>query len=97
MKRPQKLGEAEINDVLKVLPGWALKAGKLHRVYKFKDFSEAFGFMTRCALVAEKLEHHPDWINVYSTVTVNLVTHDAGGVTELDLQLAGEFEKIFKS
>lgn len=97
MKRPQKLGEAEINDVLKVLPGWTFKLGKLHRVYKFKDFSEAFGFMTRCALVAERLDHHPDWINVYSMVTVNLVTHDAGGVTELDLRLAGEFEKIFKA
>jgi 4a-hydroxytetrahydrobiopterin dehydratase len=62
--------------------------------FTFKDFKDAFGFMTRAALVAEKMDHHPEWFNVYKTVEVTLSTHDAGGVTEFDIKLAGEMDKL---
>ena len=64
------------------------------RKYIFKDFNQAFGFMTRAALVAEKMDHHPEWFNVYKNVEVTLSTHDAGGVTELDIKLATEMDKL---
>jgi 4a-hydroxytetrahydrobiopterin dehydratase len=72
------------------LPGWSLAPGgkALERTFEFRTFSEAFGFMTRSALAAEKLDHHPDWSNTYRTVKVTLSTHDRGGVTELDIELA---------
>jgi len=70
------------------LPGWCIEAGKLHREFRFGDFNEAFAFMTRVAMVAEQLGHHPEWFNVYSSVRVDLTTHDAGGVSELDFELA---------
>ena len=88
MARPKALAASEIEARLAELDGWSLEAGKLHREFRFADFSAAFGFMTRVALVAEKLDHHPEWSNVYSTVVVDLTTHDAGGVTELDFRLA---------
>ena len=69
-------------------PGWSLANGKLHRTFEFRDFVEAFAFMTRAALVAERMNHHPEWFNVYRTVRVDLTTHDAGGITGLDLELA---------
>jgi 4a-hydroxytetrahydrobiopterin dehydratase len=68
--------------------------GKLHRDYKFADFSHAFGFMAAVATVAEKLDHHPDWTNVYNRVTVDLNTHDAGGITVLDFELAAKMEAL---
>ena len=75
--------------------GWSLEEGKaLVRTLQFKDFNEAFGFMTRAALVAEKMDHHPEWFNVYKTVEVTLSTHDAGGVTELDVNLAQAMNKL---
>ena len=76
--------------------GWALEDGgkALVRTFKFKDFNEAFGFMARAALVAEKLDHHPEWSNVYKTVEVTLSTHDAGGLTELDIKLAEAMDKL---
>ncbi len=67
---------------------WTIEAGKLHRQFKFRDFAEAFAFMSEIAIRAEKMDHHPEWSNVYSRVVVDLVTHDAGGLTELDFRLA---------
>ena len=73
---------------------WSITDGKLHKTFQFRDFSEAFGFMARVALVAEAMDHHPEWFNVYKTVRVDLSTHDAGGITELDFALAGRMEAI---
>ena len=86
----EKLTDAAIEQALATLPGWALAGDGLSisRTFVFKNFSEAFGFMTRAALAAEKLDHHPEWSNVYKTVEVKLNTHDAGGLTELDFELA---------
>src|SRR5262245_1212646 len=86
--RPQKLSPGELEAALRDLPGWNLAGGKLHREFRFADFSEAFAFMTRVALEAEKRDHHPDWSNVWNRVVVDLVTHDAGGVTENDVAFA---------
>ena len=88
MSRPVKIGAAA---ALAGLPGWAAVEGgrdAIRRTYKFPDFNAAFGFMTRVALMADKLDHHPEWSNVYNRVEVTLTTHDAGGVTALDVQLA---------
>lgn len=88
MSRPVKIGAA---PALAGLPGWAAVEGgrdAIRRTYKFPDFNAAFGFMTRVALMADKLDHHPEWSNVYNRVEVTLTTHDAGGVTALDVQLA---------
>ena len=81
---------------LKTLKGWAEVEGReaIGRTFVFKDFNEAFGFMARAALVAEKRDHHPEWSNVYKTVEVVLATHDAGGVTEKDVLLARQMEKL---
>ena len=78
------------------LPGWSEVAGRdaITKKFVFKDFNAAFGFMTRAALVAEKMDHHPEWFNVYKNVEVTLSTHDAGGVTELDIKLAEAMERI---
>lgn len=92
--RPEKLGEADLQARLAQLPEWRLQGTKLHREYKFADFVQAFGFMTRAALVAERMDHHPEWFNVYGTVRVHLTTHDAGGVTELDFKLAAAMEDL---
>ncbi|HWA71439.1 MAG TPA: 4a-hydroxytetrahydrobiopterin dehydratase [Polyangiaceae bacterium] len=83
-----KLSDQEIESRLQKLSGWSLRSGKLHREFGFADFAEAFGFMARCALIAEKSDHHPEWFNVYSKVVVDLSTHDAGGITERDFALA---------
>jgi 4a-hydroxytetrahydrobiopterin dehydratase len=86
----QKLtGEARKSALAK-LAGWSEAAGRdaITRKFVFKDFNEAFGFMARAALIAEKMDHHPEWFNVYKTVEVTLSTHDAGGLTELDVKLA---------
>ena len=92
----EKLTKQAVEQALATLPGWTLAADGLSiaRTFTFKNFSEAFGFMTRAALVAEKLDHHPEWFNVYKTVDVTLSTHDAGGVTERDLKLAEAMDKI---
>jgi 4a-hydroxytetrahydrobiopterin dehydratase len=86
--RPAKLSDAEIADRLTRVPGWSLQDGSLHREFTFSGFSEAWGFMSRVALAAERLEHHPDWCNSWNRVIVSLNTHDAGGITALDFQLA---------
>ncbi len=87
MSRPEKIGAAA---ALAQLSGWSIATGRdaITKSFKFKDFNEAFGFMTRVALAAEKLDHHPEWSNVYNRVEVLLATHDADGVTDLDLTLA---------
>jgi 4a-hydroxytetrahydrobiopterin dehydratase len=89
-----KLDTAEIARRLAELPGWTVEAGKLHREYRFANFSEAFGVMTRVALVAERLDHHPEWFNVWNTLRVDLATHDAGGITAKDFELASAMEQI---
>jgi 4a-hydroxytetrahydrobiopterin dehydratase len=94
MTRPKKLSAAAADARLSAIPGWTRKNGKLHRIFTFADFSEAFGFMARVALAAEKLDHHPDWANAWNRVTVNLSTHDAGGLTELDFRLAAEMNRL---
>ena len=88
MSKMQKLSDSDIQAAFKNLDGWSLQGNKLHRQFKFANFNEAFGFMTRLALVAEKLGHHPEWFNVYNRVTIDLTTHDAGGITELDVKFA---------
>jgi 4a-hydroxytetrahydrobiopterin dehydratase len=88
------LTEAEVAERLSALPGWTVAEGRLHRVFQFRDFGEAFAFMTAVALVAEKMDHHPDWRNVYNRVTIDLVTHDAGGLTVLDFDLAGRISAL---
>ena len=91
---PVKLSEPEIATALSKLPGWTLAGGKLHREYKFADFVAAFGFMTGAALVAQGMDHHPEWFNVWNTVRVDLSTHDAGGITALDVKLAQAMEAL---
>jgi 4a-hydroxytetrahydrobiopterin dehydratase len=90
MAQRQRLTAEARQAALQELPGWADVDGRdaIGRVFTFKNFNEAFGFMTRVALVAEKNDHHPEWRNVYKTVEVVLATHDAGGVTALDIELA---------
>ncbi|MDB5454356.1 MAG: pterin-4-alpha-carbinolamine dehydratase [Caulobacteraceae bacterium] len=96
MSRPTPLGAAA---ALERLPGWAAAEGRdaLKRTYRFADFNQAFGFMTRAALRAEQLDHHPEWSNVYNRVEVVLTTHDAGGVTELDVTLAAFMDDAAKA
>lgn len=89
-----KLTESDIQNALANLPGWSYIGGKLHRDYRFADFTLAFGFMAASATVIEKMNHHPEWTNIYSTVVVDLTTHDAGGVTSKDLELAEVLEKL---
>ena len=92
----QKLSGAARKAALAKLNGWTEVAGRdaITKKFVFADFNAAFGFMTRVALVAEKLDHHPEWFNVYKTVEVTLATHDAGGVTELDVTLAEAIDRI---
>jgi 4a-hydroxytetrahydrobiopterin dehydratase len=92
----QKLTSDARKAALAKLVGWSDVAGRdaIAKKFVFKDFNQAFGFMTRAALVAEKMDHHPEWFNVYKTVEVTLATHDAGGVTELDVKLAEAMDKI---
>lgn len=94
MSRPVKLSEAEIQAKLENLPGWSLQDGKLHRQFQFRSFVEAFGWMSSVALVAESMGHHPEWSNVYNRVRVDLTTHDAGGITELDFTLAQRMNEL---
>ena len=94
MSRPKPLESAEIADRLKNLSGWAVTNGKLHREFAFKDFVDAFRFMTGAAFEAERLQHHPEWSNVYNRVTVDLVTHDARGITALDVDLAQRMQQL---
>jgi 4a-hydroxytetrahydrobiopterin dehydratase len=95
----QRLTAEARKSALQGLPGWAEDSGRdaIARTFVFKDFNEAFGFMSRAALVAEKHDHHPEWRNVYKTVEVVLSTHDAGGVTQKDVELAKAMNTIAKA
>ena len=92
----EKLTGSARSAALAKLKGWTEVQGRdaISKKFNFKDFNEAFGFMARCALIAEKLDHHPDWFNVYNRVEVTLATHDAGGVTERDIKLAQEMDRL---
>jgi 4a-hydroxytetrahydrobiopterin dehydratase len=94
MSARKKLADDEIGARMRDLPGWSLVGGKLHRELRFPDFSAAFGFMSRVALAAERMDHHPEWSNVYNRVTIDLETHDAGGLTALDFDLAAQISRI---
>ncbi len=90
------LSDTELNNALNQLEGWTQKDGKLHRQFQFSSFVEAFGFMTSVALVAESMGHHPEWFNVYNRVTIDLTTHDAGGITNKDVELAKKANELAK-
>lgn len=92
----QKLSGEARKSAITMLSGWSEVSGRdaITKKFVFKDFNQAFGFMTRAALVAEKMDHHPEWFNVYKTVEVTLSTHDAGGLTDLDVKLAEAMDKI---
>ena len=84
----EKLTTPQIEAGLKNLSGWTLEAEKLHREFKFRNFVQAFGFMTQAAILAEQMDHHPEWSNVYNRVVVNLTTHEADGISQRDFDLA---------
>lgn len=90
----KKLDEAQVTRHMKSLPGWELGEDRIKRTFRFKDFVEAFGWMSSVALIAERMNHHPEWRNVWATVEVELSTHDAGGLTELDMKLAAEMDTL---
>jgi len=83
-----KLSITDIDEELKSLPGWSVVNEKLHKEFQFDSFNQAFGFMTRAAMEIEKMNHHPEWFNVYNKITIELTTHDAGGITKNDVSLA---------
>ena len=90
---PERLTENELAESLAELPDWSVVDGKLHREIVLADFAEAFGLMAHVAMWAERLNHHPEWSNVYNRVTIDLVTHEAGGLTELDVSLARRVDR----
>ena len=89
-----KLNDAEISVQLEEISGWTVENEKLHREFQFNSFVEAFGFMASVALIAESMNHHPEWFNVYNRVTVDLATHDAGGISALDFELAKKIDAL---
>lgn len=96
-RRLEKLDEETIERRLRELSGWTVAGGKLHREIRFADFVAAFGFMTSVALAAEAMNHHPEWSNVYHTVRIDLVTHDAGGITDNDFALATRIDGLARA
>ena len=84
----ERLTQEDIDGKLKNSPGWSVVNEKLHKEFLFDSFNQAFGFMTRAAMEIEKMNHHPEWFNVYNRITVELTTHDAGGITKNDTNLA---------
>ena len=89
-----KLTQKQLEKAVSALPAWRAKGGKLHREYVFKDFIHAFGFMATSALAIEKMNHHPEWSNVWNKVSVALSTHDAGGITAWDVELARTLDAL---
>jgi 4a-hydroxytetrahydrobiopterin dehydratase len=94
MPKVAALSDSAINAHLDDVPLWTLVGDKLHRELRFADFVTAFGFMASVALVAEKMDHHPEWSNVWATVVIDLTTHDAGGLSELDFALAAKIDAL---
>jgi 4a-hydroxytetrahydrobiopterin dehydratase len=92
----QRLSDQEIERQIKDLEGWNVVNGKLNRAFEFSDFVEAFGFMTKVALEAEKLNHHPEWRNVYNKLNIDLITHDIGGISNYDIKLAGAISRLYQ-
>ena len=90
----KKLSDAEVQRNLEQLNGWTVEEGKLHKEFQFDTFVTAFGFMAQLALIAESMNHHPEWFNVYNRVTIDLTTHDAGGISELDFQWAKQADAM---
>ncbi len=94
MPRHPKLTDIELQQALAQLAGWSVVNGKLHREYKFPDFVHAFGFMATSAIAIEAMNHHPEWFNVWNTVRIDLTTHDSGGITVKDVELARKLEAL---
>jgi len=94
MSKFPKLTDQELQSALAGLPGWSVLDGKLHRDYQFSDFVHAFGFMATAAIAIEKMNHHPEWSNVWNRVRVDLTTHDSGGITIRDLELARTLDSL---
>jgi 4a-hydroxytetrahydrobiopterin dehydratase len=92
-----KLNQEELMASLEQISGWEVRSEKLHREFKFADFAHAFGFMTTAAIFIEKMNHHPEWFNVYNRISVDLTTHDAGGITEKDVKLARLLDSIYST
>jgi 4a-hydroxytetrahydrobiopterin dehydratase len=92
-----KFNEQELSTSLKQLSAWEVRNSKLHREFKFADFAHAFGFMSTAAVLIEKMNHHPEWFNVYNRVSVDLTTHDANGITERDVELARLLDSIYSN
>ena len=90
----EKLSSDEIQTELKKVAGWVIQDAKLHKEFQFSSFIEAFGFMSQLALVAESMNHHPEWFNVYNRVVIDLTTHDAGGISNLDFELASKANNL---
>lgn len=90
----RKLEKAELKEALKELPGWIVHDGKLGKEFKFDSFAEAMGWMVSVSIYADQINHHPDWSNVYNQVSVNLITHDMGELSTLDLALAKRMEEL---
>lgn len=93
----EKLSDDVVTQRLEQLPAWELERDKLHRQFRFQNFVEAFGFMSKVALLAESMDHHPEWFNVYNRVDIQLTTHDAGGISERDFILAEKIEQLLSS
>ncbi len=94
MSEAAKLTETQIAEAVASLDGWELRDGKLHRQFEFKTFVEAWGFMSRVALLAEKMNHHPEWFNVWNTVRIALSTHEVGGLSNFDVELATKINAL---
>ena len=94
MGRPRKLADHEIQARMDGLTGWEIREAKLHRQFEFADFVTAFRFISGVALIAERMDHHPEWANVYNRVVIDLTTHDAGGLTDLDFELAAAVSSL---
>lgn len=93
----EKMSSQQIEAGLKDLPDWTIKDEKLHRELKFKNFVQAWGFMTQVAILAQEMDHHPEWFNVYSRVTIDLTTHEADGISTRDFELAQKIDKVVTS
>jgi 4a-hydroxytetrahydrobiopterin dehydratase len=92
----RKLSEKEIQQEVSRLDGWKVVGGKVNKAFEFGDFVQAFGFMTKVAIEAEKMNHHPEWFNVYNRVRIDLVTHDVSGISNYDIKLAKTIDRIAK-